>query len=326
MKRSARSRFGSAVQTRSISVRALAVGVGIALVAIPGSVRAAPNQSVAFDLSRGPGAERCPDREALAAQVELRLAQPRESPHAPVADHVEIAVVRSGNNYVATISTLGLDSGTRRLVDTSQDCAGLAEALSLMLAMIADGRPLSAEKPPELVAPIRPRRAWEVGAGVLGAGNILGAPTLGYSVDVLWHPSPHLATGLTGIWMPDRSIERGPGATKVSVEAGLARVCWGILSFGGRFFPALCGEFGAGVLQGAGEGYLDAKSTLRPWLMAGGTARVGIRIYKSLAMMVYGGGLFPLRNEQLTIGGIGQVYESGHASWVAGTVLQVRIW
>ena len=308
------------------SSRSLAVGVGIALAAIPRPVRAAGPQSVSFDLSRGPGAERCPDRDALAAQVELRLAQPRESPHVPVADHVEIAVVRSGNNYVATISTLGLDSGTRRLVDTSQDCAGLAEALSLMLAMIADGRPLSAEKPPEVVAPIRPRRPWELGAGVLGAGSILGAPTLGYSVDVLWHPWPHVATGLMGIWMPSRSIERGPGATKVSVEAGLARGCWEILPFGGRFFPSLCGEFGAGVLQGTGEGYLDAKSALRSWLAAGGSARAGIRIYKSLAMTAYAGCLFPLRNEQLTIGGIGQVYESGHPSWLAGLELQVRIW
>ena len=308
------------------SLRSLAVGVGIALAAIPGSVRAAPAQSASFDLSRGPGAERCPDRDALAAQVELRLAQPRESPHAPVADHVEIVVVRAGNSYVATISTLGFDSGTRRLVDTSQDCAGLAEALSLMLAMIADGRPLFAEKPAEVVAPSRAPRAWELGAGVWGAGNILGAPTLGYSVDVLWHPWPRLATGLMGIWMPSRSIERGPGATKVSVEAGLARVCWGILPFGGRFFPALCGEFAAGVLQGTGEGYLDAKSTLRPWLAAGGSARAGIRVYKSLAMTAYAGGLFPLRNEQLTIGGIGQVYESGHPSWLAGLELQVRIW
>jgi hypothetical protein len=42
------------------------VALGIALAAISGSVHAAATQSVSFDVSRGPGAERCPDYEALA--------------------------------------------------------------------------------------------------------------------------------------------------------------------------------------------------------------------------------------------------------------------
>jgi hypothetical protein len=301
------------------------VAVAITLAALPGSARADAAQGVSFDLSRGPGAERCPDHEALATQVERRLAQSSESPHAPVVDQVQITIKRAQDAYVATISSLGPGGGTRRLVDDSQDCAGLAEALSLMLAMIADGRPLSEASPPEVAPPPSPPRPWELGAGVLGASKILGAPTLGYGLDVLWHPWPHLAVGLMGIWMPSHSIERSPGVSKVSVEAGLAEVCWAILPFGDRIVPGLCGEFGAGVLQGTAENYVDAKSTLRPWLMAGGSASGQLRISQRLALTVHVGGLVPLRDEQFTVGGIGQVYET-RASWLARMVLQVRIW
>jgi hypothetical protein len=337
------------------SLRALLVGVGISLTAVVAPARAESSQSISFELARGPGAELCPDHDSLAAQVEQRLAQSQASPHAPVADKVAVTIVRAGDAYVASLSILspdGLDGGTRSLVDTGQDCAGLAEALSLTLAMIADGRPLFPAKPPEVVAPppalvpppkptkaLRPipaapapppiRRSWELGAGVLGASNLLGAPTIGYGVDAAWHPRPHLVVGVKGIWLPARTIQTTDGGqTKVSIEAGLARACWGILPFGGRFFPALCAELGAGVLQGSSQGYLDAKSATRPWLAAGASANAGISVSKNWSLAAQAGALFPLRNEQFTIGGLETpaVYKSNHLGWLAEIDVRVRIW
>jgi len=332
------------------SLRALLVWVGISLTAVVASARADSSQGISFDLARGPGAELCPDHDSLAAQVEQRLAQ--ASPHAPIADKVAITIVHAGDAYVASLSILspdGLDGGTRSLVDTGQDCAGLAEALSLTLAMIADGRPLFPAKPPDVAAPppapipppkplpptpVAPpspaiHRFWDLGTGILGASNLLGAPTIGYGVDVAWHPRPHLVIGVKGIWLPARTIQTTDGGqTKVSIEAGLARACWGILPFGGRFFPALCGELGAGVLQGSSQGYLDAKSATRPWFAAGASANAGISVSKNWSLAAQAGALFPLRNEQFTIGGLEApaVYKSNYIGWLAEIDVRVRIW
>lgn len=330
------------------SLRALIVGGGVILTAVAAPAWADSRPSVSFDLERGPGAELCPDHDSLAAQVEKRLSQSHATPHAPVADRVAITIVRVGGAYVASLSILspdGLDGGTRSLVDTGQDCAGLAEALSLTLAMIADGRPLFATKPSEVPSPppapppskMPPpsagpvasppvHRPWELGMGVLGASNLLGAATVGYGLDAIWHPRPRLVAGVQGIWMPARRIYSTGGVTKVSIEAGLARACWGILPFGGRFFPALCGELGAGVLQGSSENYVDARSAMKLWLAAGAFADAGIRISKSWSVAAQAGALVPLRNEQFTIGQIGPVYESSYLGWLAEIDLRVRIW
>ena len=311
-------------------LRALVLGVGISLCATSAPAAATSAPTISFDLSRGPGAEACPDRDALAAQVERRLTQSRASPTVPVADRVSIAIVRAGDAYVATLSTLarsGLGGGTRRLVDDSRDCAGLAEALSLTLAMIADGRPLFATKAPEVSAPppTPTRRPWELGAGVLGS-SLLGAPTVGYSVDALWHAQPRLGAGVMAMWMPGRTIAKASGFTKVSTEIGLARLCWGVLPFGGRFFPSLCGQFGAGVLRGSSQGYADAKSASRLWLGAGGSVNAGFRLSEIWSVTAQTGVLHTLRNEQFTIGGLGSVYESTGLGWLASLDLHLRIW
>jgi hypothetical protein len=310
--------------------RAFLLAVGLfTLTCVP--ARAASREAIAFVLSRGAGAEMCPDHDVLATQVEERLAQSRTSPHAPVADKVAIVIERKGSAFVATVSMLsnsGFDGGTRRLVATSRDCAGLAEALSLTLAMIADGRPLSDAKSPEVSDPLSSpaRRPWELGAGVLGASNLLGAPTVGYALDAIWHPRPRLAAGVTGMWMPERKIYRAPGLSKVSIESALARICWGMVPFGDAFFPALCGQLGTGVLQGSSEGYADARSTLRLWLAAGASVRAGLHISKTWSVTAQAGALYPLRHEQFTIGGLGSVYESSQLSWLAGIDLHARIW
>ena len=280
---------------------------------------------LSFNLVRGAGAELCPDEEALSARVASHLAHPLGSSGAPVADRVSVEIVRTERGYLATVSALGFEGGTRRLVDTGEDCAGLAEALTLMLSLIADGRPLPVAKPPTLTEPVRPIRPWELGAGALGATGILGAPSLGITLDVIWHPWPRIASGITALWMPDRGIPRGPGQSQISLVAGLASVCWGILPFGGRSFPALCGLMGAGALHGESNGYLDARSLWRPWLTAGVSVSIGIRLHRRLTLSLDAGHLFSLRDEQFTIGGLGQIYQSGDPGWTGTAEALLRI-
>jgi hypothetical protein len=326
-----------------LSAKLLRVLVGLGIVLAAGSARAQveSSPSIPFDLDRHAGAELCPDHDALAAQVEQRLTQSHLPPHAPVADKVTITILRVADDYVANLSipgSDGQDGGTRSLVDTGKDCAGLAEALSLTLAMIADGRPLFERKPSVVPAPPTPpapgpqtaparHRSWELGAGVLGANNLLGAPTVGYGLDAIWHPRPHLAAGVKAAWMPARTIQEAGGRTKVSIEAGLASVCWEILPFDGRFFPGLCGAFGAGVLQGSSEGYVDSQSATRLWLATGAFARAGIGLSKRWSVVAQAGALLTLRSASFTIGGVGSpVYEASRFGGLAEIDLRARIW
>jgi len=97
--------------------------------------------SIAFDLFRAPGAERCPDRDALAARVGPQSFE-AEAAHKPAVDRVSITIRRAPNGYVATVVASGLAGGMRSLVDDGEDCAGLTEALALALATVRSALPL----------------------------------------------------------------------------------------------------------------------------------------------------------------------------------------
>lgn len=280
---------------------------------------------LAFDLSREPEAWRCPDHETLAAQLGQRLAQGRTSARLPVAEKVSVAIRRTRDGYLATVSALGLEGGTRSLLDPSEDCVGLAEALVLTLSMIADGQPMPPAKPaPPPPAPAR-ERPWEVGAGVLLSTGMLGAASLGPTLELVWHPWPHVAAGLSALWMPARSFDNGPGTTSFTLAAGMARLCGGILPYGGPVFPMVCAEFAAGGLRGEGEGYVDARSVWVPWLVAGGSLGAGVRVHRRVSLLGRAGYLFSLRQERFTVGGLSPVYDTAKPGFDIGLGVLLRI-
>jgi hypothetical protein len=289
------------------------------------SARATP---IAFDVVRGPGAERCPDRDTLAARVAGRLFEATAA-RSPVVDRVSIAIARAPEGYVATVATQGYAVGVRNLVDDSEDCAGLAEALVLTLSMIADGQvsppaPMPAA-PPTVRASAHATRPWQLGASARASTGILAAPRAGMTVDVLWRPWPRIATGLSALWMPTRSIDEDGGSVSFTVVAAMASVCGAILPFGRRVLPSVCGEAGAGGLRGAADGYAGAQSLWAPWLVAGGSVDLGVRIDSRFSLTVRTGYLLSLRDAHFTIGGLGRVYDSGHPGWFAGLGTLVRI-
>lgn len=281
---------------------------------------------ITFDLSREIGTERCPDHGTLATLVSRRLAQTSASPRVPVADKVAITIRRSEDGYIATVSALGIEGGTRSLLDPTEDCAGLAEALALTLSMIADGQPVPPLKAPALPRPPPPtERPLELGAGAFGSTGILGAASVGMTLDLLWHPWPRMAAGLSALWIPSRDFANGPGTTSFTVVAGLARLCVGPLPFGSRAFPLLCGEMGAGGLHGVGEGYVDSRSVWVPWLTAGASLGTELRVYRLVSLFARVGYLFSMRNERFKIGGLTPVRDTGHPGLDAGLGVLLRI-
>jgi hypothetical protein len=302
----------------------LTSAVGLLLAAA--SVRAVAAPGIDVALHRGLGAERCPDRDALAARVAKHLAHTPREDRAQVAERVTVSIERSSEGYAATVAALGGEGGTRRFFDKSEDCTGLAEALALALAMIADGTPVAEVEPQRKPAATAASRPWELGAGALGSTGMLGAPSFGVAVQAVWHPWPRLTTSLIGFWLPSRSIAVEQSSIEVTLAAGLANVCLGLMPYGARVYPALCGLLGAGALHGAGENLLEPRSVWRPWLAAGGSLSAGVRIFSHWTLAASAGRLFSLKGESFAVGGRqGQVYDSGSPGWLGQVGLLWRI-
>lgn len=290
---------------------------GLFLAAALGQAAAQP-LPIAFDVFRLPGAERCPDRDALTLLLAKRLLATGGPPRVPIADRITITIEQTHEGYVGTLSSLGLEGSMRRFLDAGADCAGLTEALTLTLLMIADGPPPTPVKPKEVPQAAPAARAWELGASVVGSTGILGAPSLGVALELVSHPWPRLATGLSALWMPSRTLETSEGATRFMLVGGIARVCWGILPFDGRAFPAVCGEAGAGGLRGEGERYEGSRSVWVSWFAAGGSLDFGLRVHPRLILIARMGYLFSLKSDLFTVGGLGTIYDSGHPGWTSG--------
>lgn len=295
-------------------------GFALGLLLTVASAHAAVAQGIDFDFQRGPGAERCPDRGTLARRVAKHLG--KREPRAQVAERVAVSIERSAEGYVGTVSVAGDEDGMRHFLDKGEDCAGLAEALSLALAMIADGKPVT-EVEPRVAS--RVARPWEIGAAALGSTGMLGAASLGAGVQVAWQPWPRLTTSLVAFWLPGRSIAVEQSAAEITLAAGLANVCLGLLPYGGRVYPALCGQLGAGALHGAGQNLVGQRSAWRPWLAAGGSVSVGVRLLQRWTLAVSAGRLLSLKDEQFVVGGHGPVYDSGSPGWLGQVGLRFRI-
>jgi len=302
-----------AAHNGAMSSGAFASVVGLLLAAA--SPAAADARGIDFALERGPGAERCPDRDTLAAKVAEHLAHTQAASRAQVAERVTVTIERTDEGYAATVAALGGEGGRRRILDDeSADCAGLAEALALTLAMIADGKPVVEEDPPAAAAVARP---WELGAAALGSSGMLGASSLGVAVNAVWQPWPRLTTSLTAFWLPGRSIAVEQSSVAVALAASLAHVCFGLLPYGGRIYPAVCGQLGAGALHGAGDKLEAQRSVWRPWLAAGASMNVGVRVLPRWTLAASAGRLFSLKDQEFVVGGHeGQVYDSGSPGWL----------
>ncbi len=91
-------------------------------------------------VTRGDGAQDCPDAARLAEQVRavagvdmvsVGLATPMET-------WVQVSIARSFGSYTAQISALGAHHGTRTLEDLGPSCTSLADAVAVTIAIFLD--------------------------------------------------------------------------------------------------------------------------------------------------------------------------------------------
>ena len=284
-----------------------------------------------LSVMREDGAESCPDTETLRARVErLRGHQPTGEPSA-----YRVRFTHRGGVYRATIQ-VGSGSGARELRDRGVTCASLEQATAVTLALLldSDAHELPPEKseppappapplpkPPEPNPPVSDRRRSSTNLSLaLGGAAVFGLvqPAVPAALGELGIGVNRFRTSIGVLWMPEQTLDFGPGEIRETLLSGVARTCLtAVRSDSARF--DLCSGIYAGLLKVHAERYTSNASADKAWLavplelsLATASSPVGVEVGVSA--------LLPLRRNDFSIDHLGVAY----ASWPVGLMLSMR--
>ena len=284
-----------------------------------------------LSVTREAGAESCPDTAALAEHVErLRGHQATSEPST-----YRVSFSYRGGVFRADIR-VGQSSGVRVLRDRRATCASLEQATALTLALLldSDARDLPPEKeepeplpPLEPPAPQPPPRAPHAtrdnmanlslslgGAGLFGvvqpvAPAVLG--DLGIGVN-------RFRTSIGVLWMPEQTVDFGPGQLHETLLSGVARMCLAAARTN-QVRLDLCSGIYAGLLKVHAANYTRNDSVDKAWLAV--PLELAVSTTSSpLGVQVSASALLPLRRNDFSIDKLGVAYDS----WPVGMLLSMR--
>jgi hypothetical protein len=319
----------SAARMRSVFVFLGSSGLALSL-ATAAQAQSAPESFLS--VTREDGAESCPDTDALSQHVER--VRGREATGEPSA--YRVSFTRRGGVFRAEIR-VGAGSGVRVLRDRGATCASLEQATALTLALLldSDSHELPTEKtepdePPPAPPPTKPleqappepdrRRPATTMSLAFGGGGLFGVvqpvgPTalgeLGIGVNRF-----HTSVGV--LWMPEQTLDFGPGRLDETLLSAVARTCVAAARSQELRFD-LCSGIYAGLLKVRADGYTRNDSANKPWLavplelaLSTTSQPVGVEVSVSA--------LLPLRRNDFAIDNLGVAY----VSWPVGMLLSMR--
>jgi len=276
-------------------------------------------------VTRGPGAESCPDLERLARQV----ARLRRGEQASGASAYAVTFSRTPAGFEASIRSSG--GSARVLEDHGPDCSALEQATAITLALLRDSDQGSlpseepgANPPPkparvtkrsakpaarvnEVPKRSRPGLNWILSAGGAGLVGIVRpiAPALGVEAGAsVGRVRAHL--GALGM-LPQR-LSLGPGTVHESLLSGVARGCV-TAARGSSLRFDLCSGAYVGRFETEARGYTRNRSASKMWL----TIPIELALVHSVRH--YWGelgvsALIPLQSAEFAIDGLGRAYDS----------------
>ena len=290
------------------------------------------NEIAGFELSvaRTPQARDCPDAPELSAAT-ARVGTgptPREDEpeKAPLLTHVVFD--RDAQGYSAEIRSTGRKSGVRVLRDAGETCAPLAEATTVVLAVLLDLLPESAEPPaPAPVAapspaaatpaaspgPAPPRRQSVVvtvgvdGGVAVGLLDQVAAGTLGAAL----RPSyGRWELGVGALWAPTRNFPFASGSVDVMLLSGRIIGCGWLTPSASRSGLAACAGVLFGVLRGEGHDFDQNRSTTQFWPLAEVGLRGRVVLGEKWGLRFGVSGLVPLRRLTFSVERLAVAYET----------------
>jgi hypothetical protein len=273
-------------------------------------------------VSRGPGADDCPDAPGLLARIEeIRKSAPRadQPPY-------DVTFARDDHGVYSQITTV--QTGAERvLTDASPDCAALAQATAVTLALLFDAHAHAPElaaiapAPPAAPQPVAPPAHDPADEhrfiANYGAGGLVGviapiafAPSLelGYAYGS-WRAS------LGGLYVFPMSHELGSGRVVQSLYATSLLGCFAPWRHALWRFD-LCSGVMAGAVSGVARGFDEPRKASRGWLAPIIEARVGRlpdRFGAELSLAL----LLPTTRQDFAVGGAGVAYESSPIALLA---------
>lgn len=266
----------------------------------------------ALIVTRGEGAQDCPESTALADRVRAVAGANvvnAEPGTAAFQTWVQVAIARNFNGYSAQISTSGVRHGSRTLEDVGPSCANLADAIAVTLAIILD--PYASAPPPRAVRPAEvPTRPTSPpkkppGNAPLPSRFFLAASG-GVTLNVLDHAMPLLtataglrlstnwALLLGGGYVFTDTVSSAGGEVELSLAYVDFGVCGRALGESGGAQLNWCLSTMLGPLRGSGHGYDDEFSKSSPWFAVGVGPEVEFPIARSFSWILTADAVLPL--------------------------------
>jgi hypothetical protein len=270
-----------------------------------------------IETASAPGAEECPQAEALKART-LAFGLPRARPSEPLLVRIEFR--REAGGFAATVRTSGRRQGTRELAASGADCEPLAAATSVMLAVLLDLLPAGASEPPAPTSPgarqassdapplfrhvaVGPRFGIQYGLLGPALGASFGA-ALGLRLSFV-----EIEAG--GFALPTRSVSLPPGTVSAQLSAGSAGVCAFPRLSARAFELGGCASFMAGRVAASGHGFYEDRSVSELWLAGRLGATFVLPVARHVALRAGLDLILPFVQSALEVERVGTAYEAG---------------
>jgi hypothetical protein len=228
-----------------------------------GAARAEAAPRATLVVTRGAGAEDCPNADGIAQRVAAitgtTTLQTTAQDRTDTWVHLELS--RDLGRYTALVQLRGRHNGARALSDVNSDCSSLADAVAVALALFFDTQVAPVPQPPHMRGlvepapkPAPPRYAMEL-AGAVAFGLLsVPSPLATAGIDVT-PDNERFRIGLGGgLVLPDR-VRYLQGFTELRLAFGYARGCAEATSSASRVQLLFCVAPLLGALSGAGYDY-----------------------------------------------------------------------
>jgi hypothetical protein len=237
-------------------------------------------------VTRGAGADDCPNAQDLGARV-LGITGRRSletSPQAQTDTWVYLEFTHDLGRYGASVQLRGRRQGARALSDVGADCSSLADAVAVTLALFLDAEQrapaanpapasVSVHRPP-VVAADSPQRYLVLGGGA-GFG-LLARPSPLAMVGLDLGLGQRFRLGIGGAAALAQRVTDANGYTELGLAYGYARSCALALGRMNAVALELCLALDVGALSGSGHGYDVTERKRLLWsALSGGVQALG---------------------------------------------------
>lgn len=286
------------------------------------NVRAGELAGAHLVVQRAENASDCPDESAL---TQATLALGTLPPTAPDPLELEVSFRREPSGYFAEVRASGRTEGVRQVSKEGSTCAPLAEAVSVVLAVLLDLEPRDVPTPPPLPPPTAPpapapARApaapmptepvepaeplgFALGAHVGAAYRLVGdgvAPTL----SVAFRPRVDRWEAAVGaLWAPYGSSDYLDHSIAISLLSGRLGGCAWLQRSRARADLGLCAGFSVGNLHARGKGFPTEESANDVWLAFDAGAAGRLPLTRKWAVRFTISTIFPTRAQTYTAAG-----------------------